>query len=242
MNHHYFIAALAALLEYNDTNDPNFAIIQQAIINDGEQRIYTDMDFLATRTANSSLSFTANNRTLDISPLLTLASGPILSVTGLNAITPVGSSPAIGKRNRVRMVNADVLDMIWPTEQGTGTTGVPSYGAMQDNKTVIVAPTPDKAYTAEVRGIFRPAPLSGSNINTYISVNYPALMIAACMTFASGYQKDYGAASDDPKLAVSWEAHYQALLKSAMEEERRRKGEAAVSQTPPAPITAPTQG
>ena len=242
MNHHYFLAALAALLEYNDTNDPNFDIIQQAIINDGEQRIYTDMDFLATRKTNSSLTFTPNSRTLDVTPLTLLSTGPLMYVTGVNAITPVGSTPQNGSRNRVRMINADVLDLIWPAEQTIVGTQVPAYGAAQDDKTIIVAPTPSAAYVAEIRGVFRPAPLSGSNPNTYISSNYPALMIAACMTFAAGYQKDYGAASDDPKQAVSWESHYQTLLKSALEEERRRKGENAVSQTPPAPITAPVQG
>ena len=244
MNHSYFIAAIASALEYSDTNDPAFSVIAQAIINDGEQRIYTDMDFLATNTSNQSLSFIANNRTLDLTPLLSLSTGPVITITGVNAISPAGLQAQLGTRNRIRMVKADILDLIWPIEEGVGTTnGIPAYGAMQDNKTLIVAPTPDQAYTAEVRGLYRPTPLSGSNPNTYISTTYPALMLSACMVFASGYQKNFGAASDDPKMAVSWESHYQALLTSAKEEEKRRKGEnAGPSTTPPAPITAPPQG
>ena len=43
------------------------------------------------------------------------------------------------------------------------------------------------------------------------------------MVFASGYQKNFGSQSDDPKMAMSWEDQYQKLMASANAEELRKK-------------------
>ena len=49
--------------------------------------------------------------------------------------------------------------------------------------------------------------------------------LAASMIEASAWMRDFGGMSDDPKMALSWESHYQTLLKSALEEEARKKGQ-----------------
>ena len=43
------------------------------------------------------------------------------------------------------------------------------------------------------------------------------------MVFGAAYMKNFGAASDDPKMAVSWENHFQTLKASAEVEEARKK-------------------
>lgn len=228
---------LGDLLQYPITDasapDPSsnadFNNILPAIITDAEQRIYRELDFLATRTADSTLSFTPNSRTLTIPT-------QIIIVQEINVITPTATVPASGYRNPIQPVSLNYLNFTWPQETGVGATGIPNIGSMLDNSTIIVAPTPDSAYKVEFIGIFRPPAMSSTNTTTYLGTNYPDLFLAACMVFASGFQRDFGGASDDPKMAISWESHYSSLKQSVMEETQRQKwqstGWSALSNAP----------
>jgi hypothetical protein len=69
----------------------------------------------------------------------------------------------------------------------------------------------------------RPSPLSASNTTTFISQFLPDLFMAAAMREAAGWMKNYGAQSDDPKQALSWDAIYTNLLPSAKLEENRKR-------------------
>jgi hypothetical protein len=86
-------------------------------------------------------------------------------------------------------------------------------------------PSPDRIYIGEVYGGIQPRPLSDSNPETYLSRYYAELLIAACMVFLTGYQRDYGAQSDDPQRAMSWEAQYQTLKAGVTQETGRQRGE-----------------
>lgn len=196
----------------------DYSTILPAAIQDAEERIYHDMDFLATRTVVSSTSFTPNSRLFT----LPTATSVILVLQGVSAITPAGSTPSAGVRNPLEPVSLDYIDLTWPNES---LTALPDSWAMRDNATIVVKPTPDQAYVAELTGTFQPAPLSAGNTTTYISTTYPALLTAACMVFLSAYQRDWGQQSDDPRMGLSWEDHYtQKLLPKALAEEQRRKG------------------
>lgn len=211
------------------SSDTNFNNILPAIITDAEQRIYRELDFLATRTADATLSLAPNSRTLTIPE-------QIIIVQEVNVITPAAAVPSAGYRNPVQPVSLNYLNFTWPQEIGTGATGIPNIGSMLDATTLIVAPTPDAAYRVEFVGIFRPTPMSASNATTYLGTNYPDLFLAACMVFGAGYQRDFGQMSDDKALAMSWEAHYMTLKASAMEETQRQKwastGWSALQQAP----------
>lgn len=93
---------------------------------------------------------------------------------------------------------------------------------MLDQDEALVGPWPDAAYTVEVVGSVRPPQLSASVATSPLSVFFPDLLIAASMVFAAGYQRNFGSAVDDPKMAVTWESHYQALLPAAKGEEARK--------------------
>jgi hypothetical protein len=86
-----------------------------------------------------------------------------------------------------------------------------------------VGPCPDQAYNVEVYGTYRPATLSATNPNTPLTVLLPDLFLAASMIFMSGYQKNFGAQADDPKMAASWESQYEKLMMGATSEEFRKK-------------------
>src|ERR1700760_2877800 len=74
------------------SNDPNFNNILPRIIDDAEQRIYRELDFLAQRTTDYSTTLTANSRTAAL-PTATL----FVVVEGVNVITPVtAATPAQG--------------------------------------------------------------------------------------------------------------------------------------------------
>lgn len=231
MNYAELYTYLTTLLQINTENSTDFDSILPLGILDGEGRIYREMDFLAASVLDATASFTPNNRNLTLP-------ATIIICQGISAITPAATTPANGVRHALEPVTLDFLDYIWNKELGTGSTGVPQYFTMQSATIAMVAPTPDAAYVAEVNGIIRPAPISVSNPTTYISLTYPDLLVAAIMVFLTGYQRDWGAQSDDPKMAMSWESHYQAAKQFVMVEEQRRKFQGpGWNAYPPSPLT-----
>lgn len=197
--------------------DPSANTILPRCIEFIENMINVDMDFVGTRRQDISTTFTPNSRSL------TLPSG-CRSVEGVAQISPAGLTPATGgTRNQLEPVSLDVIDMYYPTESTP--VGISSYYAMRNDTQIVVGQTPDAAYTAEITGIFFPTAMSSTNLTTYIGTTYPQLMMAAAAYFMAGYQRDFGAQSEDPKLASSWKATYDYLLPSCVMEEKRRKGE-----------------
>lgn len=216
------------------------------IISKAELRCYRDLDLLATSAVNSSLTFTPGSRILSLTPATgtTISGGyPVafpwpVTVEGLNAVIPPWVSPPFGARVRYSAVSWAFIDAVWPSEQTVSQPGVPfAYFAMLDDQTLITAPTPDLQYTAEVMGTWRPSPLSPTQQTSWMSNMMPDLLFDACMVEAIGYQRDFGAQSDDPRAALSWEARYQTDLARCREEELRRH----IGRPPPIifPLTRP---
>lgn len=199
----------------------DYTTILPAAIQDGEQRIYRDLDFLATRTVNSGSAFTPGSRTF------TLPTSPstILVLQGVAAISPAATQPSAGTRNQLEEASLDFIDMTWPVE---AQTALPDTWAMKDAANIVVKPTPDAAYVVELTGTFRPNPISTTNPTTYISLVYPDLLVNACMSFLMGYQRDFGPQGlvAEGQGAQSWEKKYQDAKTSALEEEQRRKSSA----------------
>ena len=118
--------------------------------------------------------------------------------------------------------------------------GVPKYWVPFDDYTFLVGPYPDANYTCEIIGTYRPDSLSATNKTTFISLYLPEMFIMASMIYVSGYQRNFGRQNDDPQMAVTYESQYQALLKSALTEENRKKFEAAAwTSYSPAPAATP---
>jgi hypothetical protein len=202
-----------------DPADPNFLVMKDSAIDYAEQRLYRELDLLATRVADANFAFTPNNRNF------TLPTDAVnfLVVEQINAITPAFTLASNGTRNPLTRTSRDWIDWCYPIS--TLNTGVPMFWAMTSNTTIIVGPPPDAAYTVEVIGTERPTPLSATNSATYLTSFLPDLWLAATMIFGMGYQRDFGAQSDTPQGAQSWEATYQNLIQSANIEEIRKKYE-----------------
>ena len=84
----------------------------------------------------------------------------------------------------------DVRDMSFINEYNQeNTTGRPKYYANWDENTVIVAPTPDQAYTIQLNYILKPTGLSATNTTTYLSQQFPNGLLYACLVEAYGFLK-----------------------------------------------------
>jgi len=233
LTYNTFTTSLANMIVV-PVNDPNFVIALPNIIDDAEQRLYRELDLLSTRvTATGAL--TASNRKFT----LPTGSGAFVVVEQFNVITPsTTTDPDLGTRNPLNPSSKEYLDAIWPSVTGAG---VPSLFAPISQQGWIVGCWPDAAYTVEVVGTIRPAPLSASNQTTFLSTYLPDLYLAAALVMSAGYQLNFSAAGDDPKAGVTWETHCAKLLESAkVEELRKRFASTAFTSKQPDPLAQQT--
>jgi len=202
--------------------DPNFIQAMPSIIDDSEQRMYRELDLLNTVFRDSSVALSAGNR--NFTEATSTTNGPFLVTQEINVITPAGTTnPDAGTRNPLLPSTKEMLDFLYPSATGSG---IPQFYAPINQNSFVMGPWPDAAYTVEVVGTQRPAPLSASNTTTLLSTYFPDLFLAAGLAIGFGYLQNYGAASDDPKSGLSWETKYQNQMKSAITEEARKRFQA----------------
>ncbi len=214
-----FVTALAQEM-VEDPTDADFLAILPTLIDQAEQRIYRDLDLLATYEADATDTVTTDTRTFT----LPQTAGRFVVVDQINIFTPVDSTST---RNPVVPASLSFINMCWPSTVAASATTIPQFYAMLDDQTVIFGPPPGADFGIEVIGTIRPTPLSSTNTTTTLSLYLPDLFLAAAMVASAAYQKNYSAASDDPKQAISWESTYQQRLESANAEEERKKASAA---------------
>ena len=216
-----FVPALAALLTV-DPSDSDFSTLLPTIIQDAELRCYRELDLVSASVAVPG-TLTANTRSFT----LPTTSGSIIVVDAINVFD------ASNVRHPVKPASRDVIDTFWPSDTAPSASSIPKLFARPDETAVLLGPAPGTAWNVEVVGTIRPTPLSAINPTTFLTSSIPDLFMAAAMAFATGgLLKNYGAASEDPRAAVSWEAHYQTLLSSARPEELRKTYYSANSPLP----------
>jgi len=233
LNYSQYVTQIATLAVVEET-DPAFVTILPMMITYSENRLYRDLDFLFTSVSNTSYACTVGTRSINV------PAGTFVVPEQINLITPAGTTnPDNGTRVPLLPTTKEFLDAVYGDSQSKA---LPKYFAVFDDYNFLLGPYPDAAYQAEIVGTIRPDSLSVSNPTTFISLYLPDLFIMASMIYASGYQRNFGRANDDPQMAVTYESQYQALLKGAMMEENRKKFEAAAwSSQSPSPIASPTR-
>ena len=214
--------------------DSAFQTMITNMIDDSEQRLYRELDLIDTSIRDSSAALVAGVRNFTTPSAL----GTFIVTQEMNIITPAGvTNPELGTRVALVPTTTEMLNMLWPNVAGST---VPVYFALVNQGLAIVGPWPDAAYQIEVVGTQRPLPISTTNVTTLLSIFFPDLFIAASMVWVASFQKNFGAAVDDPKAGVTWESHYQTLLKSAnSEESRKRFTGVGWSSESPAPEATP---
>jgi len=244
------IATMAVVAE----NDPAFITILPQMITYAENRMYRDIDFMFTSTSLHGVSFvlTPGNRNLSFDINLSLNSdaqtGTFVVSEQINLLTDASgnaattTNPDACVRVPLLPTTKEFLDAVYGSSL-TASLGQPQYFVPFNETLFFVGPVPDQAYPVEVVGTYRPNSLSATNTSTFISLYLPDVFIMASMIYISAYQRNFGRANDDPQMAVTYESQYQALLKSAMVEEARKKFEAAGwSSQSPSPVATPTRG
>jgi len=208
------VATLAVVPE----DDVNFLIVLPQAIEYAQLRMQRELDFLQSSTSITSGLSTAN-RSLITSPGLIVVSEQI------NVLLPAGSSnPDASERWPLTPTTKEFLDSVYGS---ASQKGLPLFFAPFNDNEFLVGPYPDAAYIAEIIGTVRFPLLSVSQPTNFLSLYLPDLMVAAAMVFISGFQRNFGAQADDPRMALSWSQQYQELLQGAMTEENRKKFEAA---------------
>lgn len=218
-----------------DVADVNYLQNLPSAIDTAELRIYQELDLLSAVSSLTGFSLTANQRFLNV-PI-----GTYVMLQEVNVITPVGTSdPNSGVRNPCLPVSKEFLDYTYPSVAGAG---VPAFFAPLSQDRTLFGAWPDQNYALELVGVIRPSSLSMSNTTTFISTFLPDLFFAAAMVYISGYQRNFGRASDDPQMAISWEGYYQTRKAAALQEENRKKFTAAAwTSMSPAVTATPTRG
>lgn len=241
MNYSTYVQQIATLAVIPPT-DPNFTSIIPEMINYAELRIQRDLNLFAGQTVNTSYSCTVNSQTVEVenADFITIQSVSISPASGMHTpLLPVTKEylqyvyPVNSTTGKPQYFSMDSTNIVTTTGGGANANGLPSF-------TIRLGPIPDSAYPLTINGTLHTKPLNGTdNTSTWISTYVPDLFIMASMVYISGYQRNFGRASDDPQMAVSYESQYQALLKSAIVEEARKRFEAAgwTSMAPPVVAT-----
>lgn len=228
-NYTQYVQTLANTLVVTSTN-ANYQLELPIIIDIAEQRCYRELQLLDTIVRDNSGTLTANSRNFTFPQHFVVSES-------MNVFTPVSTTT-----NRIQLVPAsrEFIDHVYGNEASVTTPSIPIYYAMITDQQIIVGPPPDVAYTMEVIGTIRPTPLSSTNPTTYLTQYLPDLFFAASMSIAAGYLQNFGAQSDNPQMATSWEGTFTALLGSAnKEEEQKRYAAQAWSSKPPAVLATP---
>ena len=226
-----YVSELQVLTQFN-ANDPNFMANLPSALDYAQDRISRELNLLNTVVSNTTLALTAGSRNLDIT------SATMNVMQDINLITPAGTTnPEAGTRNPLVIASKEFLD--WTYGSSTGSQ-LPTYFAMLTDTMILFGPWPDQNYSVELIGTTRPAGLSETNTTTWVSTYLPDLLLAASMIFMSGFMKNFGAQSDDPKMAISWESQYTTLRDSANVEDLRRKFQSqGWTSELPSPLTPP---
>ena len=247
-----YISQIATMAVVEST-DPAFQIVLPQMITYAENRMYRDIDFMFTSTSlhGSSFVLTPGNRNLSFNINLSsnsdAAEGTFVVSEQINLLTDANGDPASTTnpdacvRTPLLPTTKEFLDAVYGSSL-TANRGVPQYFVPFNETLFFVGPVPDQAYPVEVVGTYRPNSLSISNKTTFISLYLPDVFIMASMVYVSAYQRNFGRQNDDPQMAQSYEGQYQALLKSSVVEEARKKFESSGwSSQSPAPVATPTR-
>lgn len=238
-NYSVLVSEIATLTAISSTvlesGDSNFQGPMPFIIDYAEGRLWRELDLPVASVVDTSVVCASGVRSISLST----TQGTLLVIESLNVFTPVGTTSSNATRVPLIPTSRAVVDAIYPTAVSSY-CGVPQYFARIGDTQIIFGPTPDQTYRTEVSATTRPAALSASNSSTWLTRNVPEMMLAACMVSAAGYMRDFGAQSDNPQMAQSWETQYGNLMKSMNVDSMRMKFESAAwTSQQPAPLATP---
>ena len=203
--------------EYTETDSNVFTtVIVNDFIEHAEIRIFRDVDLDVFRKYQTA-SLTSGDAFVGMPGATPTDFSFIRSV---NIFSPSGSLGGLtdGERRYLEKKDTSFISEYHPSRT---TTGIPKYYANWDNDTIILAPTPNAAYTIELAYNALPTGLSSSNTTTWVSTNVPQMLLYACLVEAFKFLK-----GPDNMLQM-YESYYRQSLTPFIGEQmgRRRRDE-----------------
>lgn len=213
------------------------------MLNYAELRIQRDLDLQNLEVVRSSYSLPVGEHILNI------PSNDFVTVETVVLFNGTNSCPVLP-------ASKDYINNVYTD---SSFTGVPSVFCMYGGDpttsgsthiNILFGPRADTTYTVQLTGLARALTLyayanstQADTQYTLISSQLPDLMIMASMIYISAFQRNFGKANDDPQMAITYESQYQALLKSASDEEYRKKFEASAwTSYSNSPAASPSRG
>ena len=247
LNYNSYVQQIATLAVLNTQTvggivsgvDAYFNTLIPQMLNTAELRIQRDLDLMPALTTNTSYALTPGVNTLSISinDFVTLESVGIVVGTQTIQLIPASKEFILNVYNDYSQTGQPSCFAIYGGDSGT-------FGNTSQN--ILVGPWPALPYSVALTGTVRMPTLyqyagSGSTAGTnttFISTYLPDLLIQASMVYLSQFQRNFGAASNDPQMGVTYETAYQALLQGAKQEEYRKKWEVSAWSSSSQPVAS----
>ena len=128
-----YTAQLSNLMVIGST-DQNFQVFLPGCIDYSENRMYRELDLLATRVTNSTTTISSYVRDFT----LPTNSGTYLVVEQVNILTPVNTASSVATRSPTTMVAKEWVDAVYPSNLSI--VGVPAFCAMTSNTAMKFGP------------------------------------------------------------------------------------------------------
>ena len=168
-----FTTLKQAIQDFAENDETSFVNNLPVFITTAEERIFKMVDLEAFRK-NVSANATANNKFLAL-PTDYLATFSL-------------SLKASSDSSLIFLSQKDVsfLQEFDPS----GSTGFPKYYSHYDVDNLILAPTPDQSYIAELHYYYRPPSITqSSDGNSWLGTNAPDVLLYGCLIEAYTYMK-----------------------------------------------------
>jgi len=177
-----------ALKDYTDNQETTFVSQIDQFIGNAEERILFDVQ-LPVFTKNQQGTLAASNKYLALP----------------NDFLAPFSLSVTASGNYYFLLNKDVnyLQEAYPDVTETGR---PQFYAIFDDTNLLVAPTPDSAYTVEFHYLYEPAGLSSTNTTTWLSTNATNALLYAALIEAYVFMKG------EAELMTYYQTRYQECL------------------------------
>ena len=168
-----FTTLKSAIQDYTDNGETTFVNNLSVFITSAEERILKNVQLSLFRK-NASGSTTNANKYLALpSDFLTPFSLSVLS-----------SSEHV-------FLDLKDVNFVQSFNPNPATTGTPRYYAIFDNDNLILGPTPDAAYTAELHYFYRPTSITTSGDGTsWLGTNAPNTLLYGSLVEAYTFMKD----------------------------------------------------
>lgn len=241
-----FVAQLAVLAVLSTTTTNGVTSTSDAalntalpeVLNYAELRLQRDLALQALQTSSNSYSFVSGANLFQV-PVADFVVVDTISVNTGSSVVPLTPT------------SKEFIQNVYGSSAGSGVPAyVAPYGgdqstAGQTSTNFIVGPWPDQSYPAVVTGMQRAPSLAlyatqadAATKVTWLSTWLPDLLVIASMIYVSAEQRNWSAQSDDPRMALSYEAQYQALLAGAQVEEARKRFAASGWSAAASPVAA----